>query len=423
MRFTLLVLFCFPGLLLAQSNFVYGDLLPDAPGLAAKGEHAVGVQTIQIVNPAQPNLVVAKGEDTPLYDRELQLEVWYPAVGEADSKETMAYEEVLGVSGNPDRPLRPFSFLGRASRGAEPKASATPYPLVIVSHGYVGSRFLMTYLTENLASKGYVVVAIDHTDATFRDAGPFHSTLYFRAIDVLFTLDAIDELSQPDADGFLAGLVDCNRTGLVGYSMGGYGVLNVGGAGYSPQLLSFFQAQTGGSTIIQNRCMGNAAYATQPDPRIKAIVAFAPWGQNFGVWNAEGLEGLSVPTFFIAGDQDDISGYENGIKAIYDGATQTERYLLTYEGARHNVAPNPPPPEALAPGLDIDEYLRYADSVWDTRRMNNINQHFLTAFFGWKLQGNAELETYLDLSPSPSDEWAGFKPRTAVGLSFERSQP
>ena len=41
---------------------------------------------------------------------------------------------------------------------------------------------MMTYLTENLASKGYVVVAIDHTDSTYTDAGPFASTLLNRMI-------------------------------------------------------------------------------------------------------------------------------------------------------------------------------------------------------------------------------------------------
>lgn len=423
MRFSLLLLMSIPTLAFAQSNFVYGDLLPDAPALAAAGEHAVGVQTIEIVNPDQPQLATAEAAEIKQYERKLTLEVWYPAEGDPNSKATTVYDEVMGVYGNPERPLIPFSFQGRAVRDAAPKVASQPYPLVIVSHGYVGSRYLMTYLTENLASKGYVVVAIDHADATFRDAGPFHSTLYFRSIDVLFTLDAIDALSQAGTESFLAGLVDCHQTGLVGYSMGGYGVLNVGGAGYSPQLSNFFQAQTGGSTIIDKRCAGNEAYPAQPDPRIKAIVAFAPWGQNFGVWNEEGLQGLSVPTFFIAGDQDDISGYDNGIKAIYEGATNAERYLLTYAGARHNVAPNPAPPEALAPGLDLDEYLRYADSVWDTRRMNNINQHFLTAFLGWKLQGNDELATFLALSPTASDAWAGFQPRTAVGLSFASGQP
>ena len=119
--------------------------------------------------------------------------------------------------------------------------------------------------------------------------------------------------------------------------------------------------------------IGNPVFEASFDTRIKAIVAMAPWGMANGVWDQKGLEGLKIPTFFVAGSKDDISGYENGIKAIYDGAVNAERYMLTYVNARHNIAPNPPPVEALQEGLHIDEYLRYADSVWDQRRINNIN--------------------------------------------------
>jgi hypothetical protein len=53
---------------------------------------------------------------------------------------------------------------------------------------------------------------------------------------------------------------------------------------------------------------------------------------------------------------------------------------LAYTYARHNVAPNPPPRETFDISLHIDKYLRYGDSVWDQRRLNNLNQHFVTDF-------------------------------------------
>lgn len=415
-RFFLLLFVIFPLALPAQ--FVYGDLLPDAPELAARGPHAVGVRTLFLTNPGQPNILAAKDGSMPVYDRSLTVEVWYPA--DADPAALTRYDEVMGQSSDTTRPIIPFTFTGRATRGADPKKSKAPYPLVVVSHGYTGSRYLMTYLTENLASKGYVVVAIAHTESTFTDAGPFPSTLYFRATDIRFTIDEMVRLSQPDADSFLAGLADAENTGIIGYSMGGYGVLNVGGAGYSPQLGAFFASRVGGNTVINRHVIGDPAYPGA-DPRVKAIVALAPWGKTVNMWNDQGLQSLKVPTFFIAGSQDDISGYEKGIKAIFDGAVNAERYLLTYEGARHNVAPNPAPPEALAPGLHLDEYLRYADSVWDTRRMNNINQHFITAFLGSKLMGKTDYTKYLELpADANTNKWEGFKPRTAVGLSLQR---
>jgi len=159
------------------------------------------------------------------------------------------------------------------------------------------------------------------------------------------------------------------------------------------------------------------------DARVKAVVAFAPWGMTQKVWDPIGLKGLKTPTFFIAGSQDDISGYETGIKAIYEGAVNADRYLLTYQNARHNVAPNPPPPAALAPGLQIDEYYRYAEPSWDERRINNINQHFITAFLGTHLK-QKDFAKYLDLeSDSNKDTWPGFIPRSSTGLELLHAKP
>jgi predicted dienelactone hydrolase len=295
--------------------------------------------------------------------------------------------------------------------------------LVVVSHGYVGSRYLLTYLTENLASKGYIVVAIDHTESTFRDAAPFPSTLLNRSKDVLFIVDQMAKYGMTENKQFLAGLIDANNTGIIGYSMGGYGVLNVAGAGYSEAMAKTFGAISGGSKAIEVRTAGNSEYKASIDPRIKAVVAFAPWGMERGAWDAEGLKGLMTPTLFIAGSQDDISGYEKGIKAIYTGAVNAPRYMLTYENARHNVAPNPPPAESLQAGLPFDEYYRYAEPSWDQRRINNINQHFVTAFLGIQLK-NKDYGKYLDLPENSNDKtWAGFKGRSSVGLELLHGTP
>lgn len=398
------------------TSFFYGDPLPDAPELAASGPFAVGVTTMELINEAQLNIQEISAGVAPTYDRKLTVEVWYPAKG---SKEGNAvYADVLGIPGNPNRPLVPFSFLGRAVREAEPDQSAGPYPLLIVSHGYLGSRVLMTYLTENLASKGYMVVAIDHPESTHRNPGKFTSTLYYRALDDLFVLNEIASLGAPGSKSLLSGMVDSDNTALIGYSMGGYGVLNAAGAGYSDQLLQMFSQMTGGNKSISIRTSGDSEYQASMDQRVKAIVAFAPWGMQRGAWTKEALSGIRVPTLLIAGDKDDISGYEDGVKAIYDGITDAEKYLLVYQNARHNVAPNPPPSESLAPGLDINEYYHYAEPVWDQRRINNINQHFLTAFLGKILKG-LDYDPYLKLpQESREGEWKGFKPRTSLGLQL-----
>jgi len=410
-----------------EGDFVYGDLLPDAPELAASGDYGVGVQTLNLVNPDQVDMLnLSEANPNARYDRPLTVEVWYPAIIPEGEEERTTYESQLGRADQNN--LESFSFAGRALRDAEPETAGAPYPLIIVSHGFPGSRYMMTYLTENLASKGYVVIAIDHTDSTFADTASFFSTLMNRAIDQNFVLAEAANLSE--GDGFLGGLVDADNTAIIGYSMGGYGALNAVGAGYNATLQGFLPA-------IEPRMAGNADYEASLDERIKAIVVLAPWGGNLsafgmpdmGFWDAESLSGIDVPSLWIAGELDDVAGYD-AIVNLFDNAVNSERYLLTYENALHNVAPNPPP----AFVRDFSDYERYSEPAWDERRINNINQHFVTAFLGQYLLGE-DYSDYLqpsvenandgivslDEAGNPTEEhsyWAGFLPRTATGMSL-----
>ena len=406
-----------------EHEFIIGDPLPDAPVLALRGKYQIGVQTIDLLNKNQIDILNTKDGKEAFYDRPLKVEVWYPSSIDTTISPIINYEDVLGIAGNPERPLIPFSFQGRAMRDAKAISSEGAFPLVIVSHGYVGSRFLMTYLTENLASKGFIVVAIDHTESTFSDAAGFQSTLLNRAKDILFVVDKFANLDAVGGNHFLSGKVDAENTAIIGYSMGGYGALNAAGAGYSEFALNFFKGMTGGSTALESRGTYSDEFKKSNDSRIKAVVAFAPWGMERGVWDEEGLKGLKVPTFFIAGSEDDISGYEKGIKAIYMGAVNSDRYLLTFDNARHNVAPNPPQLATMKTGLHIDEYYRYAEPSWDERKINNINQHFISAFLGTHLKGE-DYNEYLNL-PEDSNEktWFGFIPRSSTGLSLLHAVP
>lgn len=414
---TLLLLFSNNGIFAQTSAnvFLNGDALPDAPALSGRGNYNVGVRTLEFVNKNQLDILKSKGDAEVFYDRPLKVEVWYPALLKDKEAEMTTYNEVMGSSNDPKRPIIPFTYQGRAARGAD--ALNEKFPLIIVSHGYLGSRLLLSYLTENLASKGYIVVALDHTESTFSDAGGFPSTLLNRSKDVIFMMNQLT-IENSKSGFFLKDKIDTDNIGLIGYSMGGYGVLNVAGAGYSDASVKLFGAMSGGSKALETRSFSNPNYDATVDPRIKAVVAFAPWGMERGVWDAESMKGLKTPTFFVAGSQDDISGYEKGIKAIYTGVVNTDRYLLTYINARHNVAPNSPPAVTLQPGLHFDEYYRYAEPAWNERRINNINQHFVTAFLGTHLK-KEDHKKYLDLKPNSNEKtWEGFKNRSSAGLEL-----
>jgi hypothetical protein len=201
---------------------------PWAPELAAFGPHPIGVRTMTIVDRNRPDILnTREGGAISRYDRPLTLEIWYPAVLGPGQKPGGEYQVVAR-----DPNIR-ATLVGQAVRDAAPESGA-PFPLVIISHGYPGSRFLLSHLGENLASKGYVAVSIDHTDSTYVDQKAFASTLYNRPFDQQFVLGEIDRQSRSsDPAMFLRGLVDASRAGIIGYSMGGYGVVNLIGGGFS----------------------------------------------------------------------------------------------------------------------------------------------------------------------------------------------
>lgn len=407
----------------AHAQDYFGDSRPDAPELAARGPGKVGVRTLVAEHADQLDVLrVTEQTPNPRTTRKLTLEVWYPAALASGQPEHTVYTDVLGSGPNdPKRPNTPFQFTGRAVRDAVPApVRGARYPLVIVSHGYPGSRLQMSYLTENLASKGYVVVAIDHPESTRADKAGFASTLLNRRLDDLFVLDTVAAWAKPASGNFLAGLVDVDRTALVGYSMGGYGALNTVGAGVSAAAMAFVP---GGKLAVNQQ--GNAQYAQQREAaarRIKAVVAFAPWGGAHKIWDADGLAGVRTPVLFISGDQDDVAGYKDGVLRLFEGTVNADRYLLTYVGGRHNSAPNPPSPAMWS---NPDDFQSYSEPVWDSRRINNINQHFVTAFLGIQLK-QQPLQAYLDLPPLTADGtikpdpglWKGFPKRAALGLEW-----
>ncbi len=329
---------------------------------------------------------------------------------------------------------------GRAVRDAAPLAAPGPFPLVIVSHGYPGNRYLMGHLGENLASKGYVVVSIDHPDSTYDDQKAFGSTLYNRAFDQLFVVNELARLAAAGSGSMLAGLVDASRTAIIGYSMGGYGVLNVIGGAYRDAAVAFPASPPNG--LLRERTAADPAYRASVDPRVKAAVAIGPWGMQLGFWDAAGLAGIRTPVLFVAGSADEVSGYENGTRAIFEQAVNADRYLLTFLNASHNAgAPIPAPREtyAFSETLKLFPFAHYADAVWDTERMNNILAHFVTAFLDLQLKGLADRRAYLDVVPRGQDAvfaldrdgnpqathtyWKGFKRGTAVGLVLEHAAP
>jgi len=364
------------------------DLIrPDAPKLAQLGGHPVGVKTLELVNPAQLDVLAAMAGHPAVADRRFVVELWYPAAQHGPGS---TYHTVTRDGRTPAR------LLGSATRDAA--ALGSDFPLVILSHGYPGNRFLMGHLGENLASKGYLVASIDHPQSTYDDPAylggqAFGSTLVNRPLDTAFVADALG----------------AKLMAIIGYSMGGYGALVAGGAGVSDAALAMERGAGVGPYLARHRM-------PVADSRLKAIVPIGPWGRQIGVWDAAGIAGLSVPALILAGNSDDVSGYESGMRLIFEEAVGVTRHLLTFQGAGHNAAaPFPAPLESWAPveWLPFVPFEHYADAVWDTVRMNNIAAHFVTAFLDVHLKGDATKAAYL------TEDWVGFADGSARGLRLE----
>ena len=399
----------------AQNNPI-DAVASDSPELASFGEYDIGVKTIEVVDRNRIDIInTLRGEASVHYDRKLTVEIWYPAELNEGQEPRGEYK---AITRNPEITA---TLSGRAVRDAEAQRADGPYPLIIISHGYPGNRFLMSHTGENLASKGYVVASIDHKDSTYDDQLAFASTLYNRPLDQRLVLKALASLST-QSDRFFSSMIDADNTGIVGYSMGGYGLVNNMGGGYSDEVTGSFMAPP--NNLLQEHATGNSAYRGNLDTRIKAGFAVAPWGMNAGFWRPEDLAGVTVPTFYLAGDNDTVAGYEEGTRAIYEGAINSDRYLLTFEGAGHNAgAPIPVPQEIIDTG-DETGVEHYRDAVWDNLKMNNIMDHFVTAFFNFHLKGDEDSLAYLDIptqesSSQGSAQLIGFEDGTDAGLILE----
>ena len=129
-----------------------------------------------------------------------------------------------------------------ARRGAP--ALARRHPVILYSPGLGTSRILGTNQVEELASRGYVVVTIDHTgeapvefpDGSVApvllptDGTGVRTAIEARVADTRFVLDVLEDLADGNNPGAgnrvlptgLADAPELRRTGMFGYSAGGF---------------------------------------------------------------------------------------------------------------------------------------------------------------------------------------------------------
>ncbi|QKV98075.1 alpha/beta hydrolase [Streptomyces sp. NA02950] len=224
---------------------------------APTGQHRIGVTTLHLVDRTRRD-----PWDAGIPVREVMVTVWYPARGghgrpvahQMTARAARSFGETAPLM-RPGLPAQGVDWAAtptHAHSGAP--AQRTPRPVLLYSPGGGDPRTLGTGLAEDLASHGFVVVAIDHPgDASevvfprpaayrrkllrrsvFRGdprmhPGQFHTAIASRIADTRFVLDRLEALAaghNPDAEHRplpegLPGLLDLERVGVYGHSAGG----------------------------------------------------------------------------------------------------------------------------------------------------------------------------------------------------------
>jgi dienelactone hydrolase len=192
---------------------------------APTGAFHVGTRSIALIDRAR------REPEAPTQPRSLVIQMWYPAAAGPRSALYLppAIARFLASSAGVQPALLTTVKLS-ATADAASLARRGGWPVVLFSPGFGVERELYAGLVEDLASHGYVVVAIDHPhDASIVEFPDGHivvprspmdisAALSVRVADTRFVLT---ELARLDRAGFFADRLDLGHLGMFGHSLGG----------------------------------------------------------------------------------------------------------------------------------------------------------------------------------------------------------
>lgn len=219
-----------------------GWLLPVISLPAPAGPYPVGLVDRELVDEAR--------------GRRLMVSVWYPAAENGAPAPLTHYpDEVAAALGNlsglPGILLQHLRYINlSASENVPVLPGDARFPVLIFSHGMVGLRLQNSSTLQDLASWGYIVIAVDHTDAAAVTVFPdgearFYNLEHYgipagreveKALvdervfpvwveDQRFIYDTIEAWAA--SDPLLAGRINLDQIGSFGHSFGGATALEI----------------------------------------------------------------------------------------------------------------------------------------------------------------------------------------------------
>lgn len=230
--------------------------------------------------------------------------IWYPT---SDAPKEYDYNRKL-VSGNVELD------------GKVDKTNA-PYPFIVFSHGLWSCGIQSVYFTQYLASRGYIVIAPDHEDASIcsirdgtkdllkidRNENHFNN-FPNRPSDIKAVIDEMMRLNK-NKESIFYQTINENAIGVSGHSLGGWTSQIVIGAVSPP-------------------------YEEYKDKRIKVGLLLAP---NTDLIPTENFKKMNIPVMYILGEKDQYSIFkESNIprRIGYDNANPP-KFLPMVKGANH----------------------------------------------------------------------------------------
>lgn len=208
------------------------------------GDFGVGRTLFHLTDPARPEVHT----DNPDDPRRLLVEFWYPADPQpgvqAGPYMNPELAEAYGITPADNESL-PHAVLSAPLSDAQ-----QTYPVVIFNPGFTALQNEYSALTEDIASHGYVVIAIAHpfvTGATLFPGGQvaqYPGQAALEAIwapadyreaeleqvwvpDTRFVMDSLPELNAPDSGSPFAGRLQLDTVALAGHSFGGWTAFEV----------------------------------------------------------------------------------------------------------------------------------------------------------------------------------------------------
>ena len=211
--------------------------------------------------------------------------------------------------------------------------SKTPYPIIVFAHGFMCTKNEYSWIGKILASHGYISILF----TTPSKLNPYDA--FSQSLDgISVAIDHVIELNILK-DGPLYGLVDEEKIGIMGHSMGGITSLK----------------------------------AAAKDQRIKTVVALAPGHfSNFTETYLSACKKITAPTQIIMGSFDFICSPEGG-RQFYD-LINSEKEMLIINGADHGMG--------IWKADDVPIWLKIIP-LYDPVKQENYRNTTMKYFLSW----------------------------------------